>query len=93
MITIIPGVTHITLINIYINHGLHNAQLTKKAVILSYANNNTCRIKKCVFVFLGVVVWRATWVTTEPLDFGACIQADRPMSLSKVGILIECHIQ
>lgn len=91
MIIIIPGVTIITLINIYINHGLHNAQLTKKAVILSYANNNTCRIKKSMFVFLGIV-WRAIWVPTEHVDSGVCIQGDRPISISKVGILIECHI-
>lgn len=91
MIIIIPGVTIITLINIYINHGLHNAQLTKKAVILSYANNNTCRIKKSMFVFLEIV-WRAIWVPTEHVGSGVCIQGDRPLSISKVGILIECHI-
>lgn len=54
-ITIIPGATIITLINIYINHGLHNAQLTKKPVILSHANNNTCRIKKVCLCFYEVL--------------------------------------
>lgn len=56
MITIIPRATIITLINIYINHRLYNAHLTKKPVILSHAKNNTCRIKEGMFPVLGIAV-------------------------------------
>lgn len=93
MITIIPGATIITLINIYINPGLHNTQLTKKPVILSYANLNTCRIQESMFVFTGIIIWRAIWVTTENLNSGVCTQAGRPISVPKVDTLIERHSQ
>lgn len=54
MITIIPGATIITLINIYINHRLNNAHLTKKPVILSHAKNNICRIREGMFPVLEI---------------------------------------